>query len=135
VVESSVRLDIFATFINEHAARLLQCLQAPSLKGIDSGVVLVRILTSLVELPFSSDAFTQAFRSHVLTPAASHAFAWLLLELGCFPGKASSSYVALARSPDIMDLLLKSPDGETQLLAQNIKHSLFSGLLCYMTRS
>lgn len=110
--------------MNEHAARLLQYLQAPSLKGIDSSAVLVRILTSLVEPPFFWDAFTQAFRGHVLTPAASHAFAWLLLELVRFPGNTSSSYVALARSPDITDLLLKSPDGETRILAQKIKHSL-----------
>ena len=104
--------------------RLLQYLQEPSLKGIDSGAVLVRILTSIVEPPFFWDAFTQAFRGHALTPAASHAFAWLLLELVCFPGTTSSSYLALARSPDIMDLLLKSPDGETRILAQKIKHSL-----------
>ena len=124
VLQSSVRLDISASFMNEHATRLLQYLQAPSLKGIDSGAVLIRILTTLVEPPFFWDAFTKAFRGHVLSPPASHAFAWLLLELVCLPGNASSSYVELARSPDIMDLLLKSPDGETRILAQKIKHSL-----------
>lgn len=124
VVQSSVRVNISASFMNEHAARLLQYFQEPSLKGIDSGAVLVRILTSIVEPPFFWDAFTQAFRGHALTPAASHAFAWLLLELLRFPGTTSSSFLALAGSPDIMDLLLKSSDGETRILAQKIKHSL-----------
>lgn len=124
VVQSSVRLNISASFINEHTTRLLQYLQKPSLKGIDSGAVLVQILTSIVEPPFFWDAFAQAFRSHALTPAASHAFAWLLLELVCFPETISSSYLALARSPDIIDQLLKSSDGETRILAQKIKHSL-----------
>lgn len=124
MIQSSVRLNISASFINEHAARLLQYLQDPSLKCIDSGAILVRILTSIVEPPFFWDAFTQAFRSHALNPTASHAFAWLLFELVCFPRTTSAPYSALARSPDIMDLLLKSPDGETRILAQKIKHSL-----------
>ncbi|KFZ16933.1 hypothetical protein V502_04820, partial [Pseudogymnoascus sp. VKM F-4520 (FW-2644)] len=60
LVQASVRLNISASFINEHAVRLLQYLQEPSLKGIASGAI----------------------------------------------------------------LLLKSPDGETRILAQKIKHSL-----------
>jgi hypothetical protein len=123
VVQSSVRLDISASFMNEHSTRLLQYLQEPSLKRIDSSAVLVSILTSLVEPPFFWNAFTQAFRNHALTPAASHAFAWLLLELVCFSGN-SSAYMVLARSSDIMDPLLKAPNGETRILAQKIKNSL-----------
>ena len=124
VVQSSVRLDISVPFMNEHASKLLQYLQAPSLKGIDSGALIIQILTSLVDPPFFWNAFTQAFRDHVLTSMASRAFAWLLLELMHFPGDMSSPYMALANSSDIMDLLLKSPDGETRNLAQKIKHSL-----------
>jgi hypothetical protein len=123
-VQSSVRFDTSASFINEHAVLLLQYLQAPLLKGIDSGSVLVRILSSMVEPPFFWDAFAKAFRGHLLTPTASQAFAWLLLQLICFPGSTSSAYVALAKSPDILDLILKSPDGETRILGQKIKHSL-----------
>jgi hypothetical protein len=110
--------------MNEHTVRLLQYLQEPSLKSIGSGAVLVAILTRLVEPPFFWDAFTQALRGRDLIPAASQAYAWLLLELVCFPGSTSSPYVALARSPDIMDLLLKSSHGEIRILAQKIKHSL-----------
>ena len=124
MLQSSVRLDLSASFLNEHTARLLQYLRAPSLKGIGSGAVLIRILNSLVEPPFFWNAFTEAFRGQVLTPSASQAFAWLLLELVCFPGETSSSYVTLARSPDIVDLLSKSRDGETRILAEKIKHSL-----------
>jgi hypothetical protein len=124
VVQSSIRLDISVQFMNEHASKLLHYLQAPSLKSIDSGAVLIDILTRLVDPPFFWDAFTQAFRDQVLTSTASRAFAWLLLELIQFPGEKSSAYVALARSPDILDILLKSPDGETRNLAQRIKHSL-----------
>ncbi len=123
-LQSCVRFDISASFINEHTVLLLRYLQAPILEGIDSGLVLVRILTSIVEPPFFWDAFTKAFRGYLLIPAASQAFAWLLLQLTRFPGTTGSPYISLAKSPDILDLILKSPEGETRILGQKIKQVL-----------
>lgn len=123
-VQSAVRLDTSVSFINENTTLLLQYLQEPSLKGIDSGSVLVRILTSMVNPPFFWDAFVSAFRGHFLSLESSRAFTWLLSQLVCFPTDSSIPYVVLAKSHDIQDLILNSPDGETRILGQKIKHTL-----------
>lgn len=122
-IQTSVRLDTSAAFISQNTVPLLQYLQDPLLKAIDSGSVLVRILIAIVEPPFFWDAFTQAFRGHGLTADACRTYAWLLLQLVGLPGVNSSTYVALARAADVMDSMLKSPDGETRNLGQMIKHS------------
>lgn len=123
-IQTSVRLDTSASFISQHAVPLLYYLQDPSLKAIDSGSVLDRIIIAIVEPPFFWDAFTQAFRGHSLMPDCCRTYAWLLLQLVCLPGGASSAYVALAKAPDIMDLILKFSDGDTRTFGQKIKHSL-----------
>lgn len=65
----------------------------------------------------------KAFSDGLLTPDACRSFAWLLLQLVSLPG-TPTSYLTIAASPNIMDLLLKSPDGETRNFGQNIKHAL-----------
>jgi hypothetical protein len=123
-LQASVRFDTSVTFLNENAVPLLRYLQTPSLKAIGSGSVLAQLLLSMVEPPFFWDALTKSFTGGLLNPNASQAFAWLLLELVSLPGKASSPYLAVADSSNILDTILKSPEGETRILGQKIKHAL-----------
>jgi len=126
-VQSCVRFDTSLTFLNGHAVLLLQYLQAPSLKAIESGKVLARILLNMVDPPFFWDAYAKAFRSHLLNPSAFRSFTWLLLELVNLPDDASGPYLILAKSSDILDSILKSSDGETRNMGQKIKHALSFG--------
>jgi hypothetical protein len=124
VLQASVRFDTSVTFLNEHAVPLLRYLQAPSLKAISSGSVLATLLLSMVDPPFFWDALVNSFKGGLLNSNASHAFAWLLLQLVSMPGKASAPYMAVADSTNILDTILSSPDGETRNLGQKIKHAL-----------
>ncbi|KAK4983644.1 hypothetical protein LTR50_007101 [Elasticomyces elasticus] len=123
-LQASVRFDTSVTFLNEDAVSLLRYLQTPSLKAIGSGSVLAQLLLSMVEPPFFWEALTKSFTGGLLNSNASQAFAWLLLQLISLPGKASSPYLAVASSSNILDTILKSPDGETRILGQKIKHAL-----------
>ena len=123
-LQASVRFDTSISFINESTATLLQYLQSPSLKAINSGSVLAQLLLSIVEPPFFWEALTKSFIGGLLDSNASRGFAWLLLELISFPGKASTPYLALASSSNVLGLILKSPDGETRILGQKIKSTL-----------
>lgn len=123
-LQESVRFDTSVTFLNNDSVPLLRYLQSPSLKAIGSGSVLAQLLLSMVEPPFFWEALTKSFTSSLLNPHASQAFAWLLLELISLPGKASSPYLGLVVSSNILDMISKSPDGETRNLGQKIKHAL-----------
>lgn len=123
-LQESVRFDTSVSFLNEDAVPLLRYLQTPSLKAIGSGSVLAQLLLSMVEPPFFWEALTKSFTGGLLNPNASQAFAWLLLQLVSLPDKASSPYLVVAHSSNILDNILKSPDGETRILGQKIKHAL-----------
>lgn len=123
-LQQSVRFDTSVAFLNQDAVPLLRYLQSPLIKSIGSGSILAQLLLSMVEPPFFWEALTKSFTGGLLNPGASQAFAWLLLELIALPGKASSPYLAVVGSSNVLDLLLKSPDGETRNLGQKIKHAL-----------
>ena len=123
-LQASVRFDTSVTFCNEEAVSLLHYLQTPSLKAIGSGSFLAQLLLSMVEPPFFWDALTKSFTGGLLNQRASQAFAWLLLQLVSLPGKSSSPYLTVARSPNILKAILKSPDGETRILGTKIEHAL-----------
>jgi hypothetical protein len=123
-LQASVRFDTSVTFLNETAVLLLRYLQSPSLGAIGSGSVLAQLLLSMVEPPFFWEALIKSFTGGLLNLNASQSFAWLLLQLISLPGITSSPYLAVANSSNILDLILKSSDGETRILGQKIKHAL-----------
>jgi hypothetical protein len=59
-----------------------------------------------------------------LNPISVQAYAWLLLQLICLSNKNSSRYLAVAKIPDVLNLILKSSDGETRNLGQKVKHAV-----------
>lgn len=123
-LQASVRFDTSVAFCNEEAVILLRYLQIPSLKAIGSGSVLAQLLLSMVEPPFFWDALTKSFSDGLLNQSALQAFAWLLLQLISLPGKSASPYLTVARSPNILKAILKSPDGEPRILGTKIEHAL-----------
>jgi hypothetical protein len=123
-LKASVRFDTSVSFLNEHAVSLLGYLQTPSLKAMNSGYVLAQLVLSMVEPPFFWEALVKSFTGGLLNSDASQSFAWLLLQLVSLPGKASSPYTAVADSANILDTILTSPEGETRILGQKIKHAL-----------
>ncbi|KAI9640526.1 hypothetical protein NHQ30_011272 [Ciborinia camelliae] len=123
-IQASMRFDTTPSFLNENAVLLLRYFQAPSLKTINSGLSLSELITAIVEPPFFWDGFINAFRNGELNGDASYSFAWLLLELLSRPGQPSTTYKLVAKSPGILDTILKSSDGEIRNLGQKIKHTL-----------
>lgn len=123
-IQSSVRFDTSIDFLNGSAVQLLRYLQDPSLGTISGGSVLAKILRALTDPPFFWDSLIQAFHDGVLCTDACAVFAWLLYELICLPEKTSTNYMALASTPELLEQLLKSPDGETRNAGQKIKHTL-----------
>ncbi|TAQ88242.1 hypothetical protein B7494_g3417 [Chlorociboria aeruginascens] len=126
-IQSCIRFDTSPEFINGTSTSLLLYLQEPSLAAINSGTVLAQILNSIADPPFFFDAFTASFRDLRLNPRASNAYAWLLLQLISLPGKPSSNVLLVAKSPDILNTILESPDGDTRIIGQKIKHVLSLG--------
>lgn len=122
--QTSVRFDTTASFINESAVLLLRYLQEPSLRAINSGLSLSELITAIVEPPFFWDGFVRAFRDRELNSQASYAFTWLLLELINRPGRSSTTYILVAKSPGLLETILKSSDGDTRNLGQKLKHTL-----------
>ncbi|KAF7863083.1 hypothetical protein EAF04_007166 [Stromatinia cepivora] len=123
-IQTSVRFDTTPSFLNESSVLLLQYLQSPSLKTINSGLSLSELITAIAEPPFFWDGFVRAFKTGQLNEDASYAFAWLLFELINRPGKPSTIYVLVAKSPGILDTILNSSDGDCRNLGQRIKHTL-----------
>jgi hypothetical protein len=123
-LQISIRFDTSVLFLNSDATALLQYFQSPAIKSIGSGSVLTQLLLPLVDPPFFWEAFMESFIGGLLIPEACRAFAWLLLQLVSQSGKEFLPYVALANSSSILELMLKSPDGETRNLGQKIKHAL-----------
>ncbi|ESZ94905.1 NFX1-type zinc finger-containing protein 1 [Sclerotinia borealis F-4128] len=123
-IQTSMRLDTTPSFLNGCAVLLLRYLQEPSLRTINSGLSLSELLTAIVEPPFFWDGFIRAFQGMELNLQASHSFAWLLLELLNRPGKSPTTYVLVAKSPGILDAILKSSNGDTRNLGHKIKHTL-----------
>ncbi|CAG8959271.1 hypothetical protein HYFRA_00012629 [Hymenoscyphus fraxineus] len=123
-IQSSVRFDTSTSFLNGHAVELLKYLQNPELAAIESGAILARIILNIVQPPFFWDAIVKGFRDGTLGQEIFQGFAWLLLQLITLPGINSSGYVTFARSPGILDGILKAQDGHTRNLGQKISHAL-----------
>jgi len=61
-LQTSVRFDTSVSFLNNYGSKLLLYLQEESLRTINSGSVLAKILLQIVEPPYFWDAYTKAFR-------------------------------------------------------------------------
>jgi hypothetical protein len=125
-VARAFRFSNTTAFVNGHATTVLLRLSDPSLKQLYGGQFLQRVLETIVNPPSFWITLVDSYNARSLTPEASHAFAWLLLE------------ILISRSdeiPDVRDVaervtrgssLINSESIEVRNLGQKIKHVLES---------
>ncbi|TVY43119.1 NFX1-type zinc finger-containing protein [Lachnellula subtilissima] len=123
-LQTSVRFDTSVSFLNNHGSKLLLYLQEESLRTINSGSALAKILLQVVQPPYFWDAYTKAFREGSLDSVAFSSYAWLLLQLISLPGDWASVPAQLVRNPDILERILGSSDNATRHVGYKIQHSL-----------
>ncbi|KAL8800714.1 MAG: hypothetical protein Q9182_004986 [Xanthomendoza sp. 2 TL-2023] len=123
-LQTSFRFDTSDEFLNGAASDLLNYLQDPGLEGLLGGTMLRRILESITKVPIFWKAMVQCHRRSGLKTPAQLSFAWLLLQLMCFPNPECAPYHRLAQDIKIQDSLLKSSNVKLRSIGFKIKHVL-----------
>ncbi|KAF7316838.1 hypothetical protein HMN09_00417100 [Mycena chlorophos] len=121
-IQGAMRFDTSDAFLNGGAAETLAYFQAPELESVGGGALLQQVLRAISEPPIFWKAFLAAFLDGRLNAPASHAFAWLLLQLCRLPGALGESYIDLARGDKLQTALTTSDDNQTRLTGQKIKN-------------
>ncbi|KAL8678753.1 MAG: hypothetical protein Q9186_004904 [Xanthomendoza sp. 1 TL-2023] len=123
-LQTSFRFDVSDEFLNGSASDLLGYLQNPDLESLLGGALLRRILDSITQKPLFWNALVQSHRRGGLQTPAQVSFAWLLLQLMCFPNPECAPYHQLAQDIKIQDSSLKSSNGRLRSIGSKIKHVL-----------
>lgn len=114
------------TFLNSHAASTLLRLSDPSLKTLYGGQFLQRIIEAVVNPPSFWIALVGSHDARALTHDASHAFAWLLLELLISRSEDGPDVRGVAERVTDNESLINSGSLEVRNLGHKIKHILSS---------
>ena len=122
LLQSSLRMDLSTSFLNDTAVKVVQAIAAPEVSSIANGTHVQKVVMSIVEPPIFWGAFLRAFQAGQLDTKAQHAFAWLLLQLVMLPLDKSGDYLPLAQDPSIIDALAASPDAKVQALGSQISY-------------
>ncbi|KAF3919193.1 hypothetical protein AA313_de0200271 [Arthrobotrys entomopaga] len=124
-VAKSFRFSGDGVFLNGLAASVLHRLADPSLKQLYAGEFLNRILEVIVEPPTFWNTLVEAHRNQILNDGATHAFAWLLLEiLSCRSSGALPDVRDIAERVTENKSLSDGSTLEIRNLGQKIKHIL-----------
>ncbi|KAH6625605.1 P-loop containing nucleoside triphosphate hydrolase protein [Boeremia exigua] len=118
------RFSNSTTFINSHATSVLLRLSDPSLKQLYGGEFLQRIIEAIVNPASFWTALVNAHDARALTLDASHAFAWLLLELLISRSEDGPDVREIAEIVTDKESLINSQSLEVRNLGQKIKHIL-----------
>jgi len=121
-LQSSLRMDMSTTFLNDTAAKVVQAIAAPEVSSIAGGTYVQKVVMAIVDPPIFWGALQRAFQTDELGPRAQNAFAWILLQLVKLPLDKSGEYVTLAQDPSIIDVLAASPDADTRTLVSQISY-------------
>ena len=125
-VAKAFRFSGNSTFLNGPATLVLHHLSDPSLKQLYSGQFLQRVLEQIVEPPTFWNTFVQAHHARILTDDATHAFAWLLLEILRCRSEGVPDVREVAERLTIAESFIGSSSLEIRNLGQKIKHVLDS---------
>ena len=125
-VAKSFRFSPNSAFINGVATSVLQHLSHPSVKQLYAGQFLYRVLEQIVQPPTFWNTFVEAHNACVLTPASTHAFAWLLLELLHSRSEEVPDVRDVANRITNNESLINSESLEVRNLGYKIKHVLES---------
>jgi hypothetical protein len=121
-IAKAFRFDANATFINGPATSAIHYLSHSSVKQLCAGQLLYRVLEQIVEPPIFWDTFVESHNASNLTPAGTHAFAWLLLELLHYRSEDIPDVRDIAPSVTENESLLKFEALEVRNLGCKIKH-------------
>ncbi|KAL4256309.1 CbxX/CfxQ family protein [Pleurotus pulmonarius] len=124
VIQNVMRFDLSETFFNSGTVKVLTYLQGPDVANIDSGKFVFQYLHAIVEPPIFWTPFCEAFKAQRLGGEAQKCFAWVLLQLIMLSDNDSAGYRALAQDPQIIDILLNSPDLELRTYGQKLKNAV-----------
>ncbi|KAK6526384.1 hypothetical protein TWF694_004981 [Orbilia ellipsospora] len=126
-VAKSFRFSRDSVFLNGLAASVLHRLADPSLKQLYAGEFLIRILEAIVEPPTFWNTLVEAHQAKTLNDRATHAFAWLLLEvLSCHSSEGLPDVRDVAERVTGNESLINGSSLEIRNLGQKIKHLLSS---------
>ncbi|KAK6496366.1 hypothetical protein TWF481_002391 [Arthrobotrys musiformis] len=126
-IAKSFRFSRDSVFLNEQAASVLLRLADPSLKQLYAGEFLIRILEAIVEPPTFWNTLVEAHQAQSLNDRATHAFAWLLLEiLSCRSPEGLPDVRDVADRVTENESLINGSLLEIRGLGQKIKHLLSS---------
>ncbi|KAK6508267.1 hypothetical protein TWF506_010363 [Arthrobotrys conoides] len=124
-VAKAFRFSRDSVFLNGVAASVLHRLADPSLKQVYAGEFLNRILEAIVEPPTFWNTFVEAHQAQILNDRATHAFAWLLLEiLSCHSSEGLPDVRDVAERVTGNESLINGSSIEIRNLGQKIKHLL-----------
>lgn len=125
-VAKAFRFSRESAFLNGPASSVLLHLSQPSIKQLQSGQFLHRVLEQIVEPPTFWNFFVEAHSARILSSDTTRAFAWLLLEI---------LYSRSEGLPDVRDVAERITNNESLInadsldvrnLGQKIKHVLDS---------
>ncbi|KAF2260255.1 P-loop containing nucleoside triphosphate hydrolase protein [Lojkania enalia] len=125
-IAKSFRFSRESSFLNGPGASALQYLLDPSLKQLYSGHFQNRVIEQIVEPPTFWNTLVEAYHAHILSEQATHAFAWLLLEILCSHSGEMPYVRDIAERITNDKSLVTGPTLEIRVLGQKIKHVLSS---------
>ncbi|KAI0309712.1 P-loop containing nucleoside triphosphate hydrolase protein, partial [Amylostereum chailletii] len=120
--QKAMFMDLRLGALNGDVTRVFTYLQAPALRDLGGGQVLLRILQKLVSPSFLFDAYAQAFRDGLLDQHGQQSFAWLLQQLVVVPGDTANVWRELAT--ELVDSMLSSVFHDVKACGQSIKNIL-----------
>ncbi|KAI9712047.1 MAG: hypothetical protein M1820_001756 [Bogoriella megaspora] len=121
----SFRYDVSVAFLNGHASTLLNYLSDPIAKQLCSGQLLQQIVRTMIDPPTFWKAFCKAFDDHALNEDATHAFAWLLMEL--FSSTTAQYNIDVqdaAEKATNSRILTTSPSHEIRTIGHKLEHAV-----------
>ncbi|XPS80538.1 hypothetical protein M3J07_012514 [Ascochyta lentis] len=125
-VARAFRFSNSSTFINGYATSVILRLSDPSLRQLYGGQFLHRIIEAVVNPPSFWNTLVESHNARTLTSAASHAFAWLLLEVLISHTEQVQDARDVAERVTSNESLINSESLEVRNIGQKIKHILES---------
>lgn len=121
--QTSLRIDVSVTFLNQSAGPLLKYLQDPSLEIACGGDYMQQITRALVQPAIFWNALLKAHKTRQLDDDTVQGFSWLLLRLLHLPEDENTSNYRVTAIDDLVQLpLLESARLDIRTVARKIKH-------------
>lgn len=125
-IARAFRFSNSSTFISGPATSVILHLTNPALKQLYDGQFLQRIIETIVNPPSFWNTLVESHNARILTPEASQAFAWLLLEVITFRTDEVPGSREVAERVTNDESLIHSESLDVRNLGQKIKHVLGS---------